>query len=82
MINRLRAIASEQLEPTIYDLNFYPHELDEAGRYAVLGHPVGDLGSDEMYEVWNDVHTAALEDYGVDGEDLYHPEVDSAKVHP
>ena len=26
-----------------------------------------------MYGVWDDVHTAALEDYGISGADLFHP---------
>jgi hypothetical protein len=28
-----------------------------------------------MYGVWNDVHTAALEDYGISGADLFYPGV-------
>jgi hypothetical protein len=32
-----------------------------------------DLGSSEMYDVWNDVHTATLEDYGISDSDLFHP---------
>ena len=32
-----------------------------------------DLGGPAMYEVWNDVHTAALEDHGISGADLFHP---------
>jgi len=31
-----------------------------------------DLGSLEMYDVWNNVHTAALEDYGISGADLFY----------
>lgn len=65
MLDRLTSIAAGGMEPTSYDLNFYTHELDEAGRYAELGFgPESgvDLGSSEMYEVWNDVHTVALED--------------------
>jgi hypothetical protein len=56
------------MEATSYDQNFYTHELDEAGRYAQLGYGPesgADLGSSEMYDVWNNVHTASLEDYGV-----------------
>jgi hypothetical protein len=78
MLDRLTSIAAGDMEPTSYDLNFYTHELDEAGRYAQLGFgPESgvDLGSPEMYDVWNDVHTAALEDYGVSGADLFYPEV-------
>jgi hypothetical protein len=76
MLDRLTSIASGAMKPTSYDLNFFTHELDEAGRYAKLGFgPESgvDLGSSEMYEVWNDVHTAALEDYGVRGADLFYP---------
>jgi uncharacterized protein len=76
MLDRLTSIAAGDMEPTSYDLNFYTHELDEAGRYAELG--LGpdsgvDLGSPEMYDVWNDVHTAALEDYRISDADLFYP---------
>jgi hypothetical protein len=76
MLDRLTSIAAGDTKPTSYDLNFYTHELDEAARYAQLG--LGpesgvDLGSPTMYEVWNDVHTAALEDYGISGADLFYP---------
>ncbi len=76
MLDRLKSIAAGDMEPTSYDLNFYTHELDEAGRYARLGFgPESgmDIGSPEMYDVWNDVHTAALEDYGISGADLFYP---------
>jgi hypothetical protein len=76
MLDRLTSIAAGDTNPTSYDLNFYTHELDEAARYAQLG--LGpesgvDLGSPTMYDVWNDVHTAALEDYGISGADLFYP---------
>jgi hypothetical protein len=76
MLDRLTSIAAGDIEPTPYDLNFYTHELDEAGRYAQLG--LGpesgvDLGRPEMYDAWNHVHTAALEDYGIAGADLFYP---------
>jgi hypothetical protein len=76
MLDRLTSIAAGDKKPTSYDLNFYTHELDEAARYAQLG--LGpksgvDLGSPTMYDVWNDVHTAALEDYGISGADLFYP---------
>lgn len=76
MLDRLTSIAAGDMEPTSYDLNFFTHEQDEAGRYARLGFgPESDvdLGSSEMYEVWNDVHTAALEDYGISDAGLFHP---------
>jgi hypothetical protein len=76
MLDRLTSIAAGDTKPTSYDLNFYTHELDEAARYAQLG--LGpesgvDLGGPTMYDVWNDVHTAALEDYGISGADLFYP---------
>ena len=76
MLDRLGSIASGDTESTTYDLNFYTHELDEAGRYAQLGYGPDsgvDLGSPDMYDVWNSVHTAALEDYGISGADLFFP---------
>ena len=76
MLDRLTSVASGAMKPTSYDLNFFTHELDEAGRYAQLGFgPESgvDLGSSEMYEVWNDVHTAALEDYGISDAGLFRP---------
>ena len=78
MLDRLTSIAAGDTKPASYDLNFYTHELDEAARYAQLG--LGpesgvDLGSPAMYDVWNDVHTAALEDYGISGADLFYPGV-------
>jgi hypothetical protein len=76
MLDRLTSIAAGDMEPTSYDLNFYTHELDEAGRYAQLGfgpESGADLGSPEMYDVWRNVHTAALEDYGTSGADLWYP---------
>ena len=76
MLDRLTSIADGHMEATSYDQNFYTHELDEAGRYEQLGYgPESgtDLGSSEMYDVWNNVHTASLEEYGVSGADLFHP---------
>src|ERR1700722_11067625 len=61
MLDRLTSIADGHMEATSYDQNFYTHELDEAGRYEQLGYgPESgtDLGSSEMYDVWNNVHTA------------------------
>jgi len=78
MLDRLTSIAAGDTEPTCYDLNFYTHELDEAARYAQLGfgpESGADLGSPDMYEVWNNVHTAALEDYGISGADVFLPEL-------
>ena len=75
MISRLREISSGRLAPTSHDLNFYAHELREFVRYRRLGHPSGNPG----HEVWNNAHTATLEEYGVNElvrpHPLYHPSV-------
>ncbi len=62
MVNRLRDIARGEIEPTQYDLNYYSHELRESVRYRRQGFPTG-AGDD--YELWNNAHTATLQDYGL-----------------
>jgi hypothetical protein len=78
MVQRLRDIAAGKLKPTQADLNFYSHELRESIRYKRLGFLNGQpLDADAAYDLWNNAHTATLEDYllkegrGV----LYHPSV-------
>lgn len=73
MVDRLRRIAAGEIEPTIYDINFYTHELREFVRYRRQGWPEGDPG----YDFWHDAHTATLEDYGLSDRPpnpLYHPD--------
>jgi len=78
MVDRLDRILDGALTPTDFDRRFYSHELRELERYRALGIPDG---VDPGYDVWNDVHTAALEDYGLSELDregrstLYHPDV-------
>jgi len=79
MVQRLRDIASGKLPPTEADLNFYAHELREFVRYRSLGWPTGQPPEpDAAYELWNNAHTATLEDYGLqEGPGvLYHPSVE------
>lgn len=76
MIQRLRDIAAGKLQPTLSDLNFYSHELREFVRYRQLGWQAGQPPvADAAYELWNNAHTATLEDYGLrEGPGvLYHP---------
>lgn len=70
MLNRLRKIADGKFSASAQDLNFYAHELREFARYKWLGFATGK-GDD--YELWNDLHTATLEDYGLreNLDDLY-----------
>ena len=77
MLRRLRQIANGLMAPTRYDLQFYAHEIRECERYTALGFPDGQPGSlDEAYELWNNAHTATLEEYGVTNERIepYHPD--------
>ena len=79
MVERLRSIATQTLVAEPVDLRFYTHELREYLRYKKLGYPSGQPADpDEAYELWNNAHTATLEDYklkegfGV----LFHPSVE------
>jgi hypothetical protein len=83
-IQRMRDIAAGKLKPTEADLNFYAHELRESVRYRKLGYEDRMTGSvwqptdaDRANQVWNDAHTATLEDYSIkEGPGvLYHPSV-------
>lgn len=75
MLERLRRIADGNLSAAKQDLNFYAHELREFARYRKLGFADG-RGAD--FELWNNLHTATLEDYGLREKDdkggysLYH----------
>ena len=78
MIRRLRDIAAWRLQASQTDLNFYSHELREFVRYRELGWPTGQPSSvDAARDLWNNAHTATLEDYGLrEGPGvLYHPSV-------
>jgi hypothetical protein len=78
MVDRLRTIAAGEMEPTDCDRRFYSHELREFVRYRKLGFPCGQPADpDAAYELWNNAHTAALEDYHVNEliSALYHPDV-------
>jgi hypothetical protein len=76
MVGRLRRIAIGEIDATQPDLNYYAHELRESVRYRRQGFPTG-AGDD--YELWNNAHTATLEDYGLreldanKNRNLFHP---------
>lgn len=61
MIQRLESILRGELEVTDIDRRFYTHELRELERYRAMG--IAD--TDQGEQVWNDTHTAALEDYKI-----------------
>lgn len=82
MVDRLRRIARGEIEATDFDRAFYSHELRESVRYRKRGWRTGQP-ADEMvaYDLWNDLHTATLEDYGLREFDasgrrtLFHPDL-------
>lgn len=79
MVERLRRIAVGTVIAELVDLRFYTHELRESLRYKKLGYTTGQPDNpDEAYELWNNVHTATLEDYGLkEGFGvLFHPSVE------
>ncbi|MES0265194.1 type VI secretion system tube protein TssD [Citrobacter sedlakii] len=73
MVNRLRKIADGKMTAEQVDLNYYTHECREYQRYCNLGWETGrPTDYDESYDLWNNAHTATLEDYRITGDDLYH----------
>lgn len=79
MVERLRKIAQGTIRSEMVDLRFYTHELREYIRYKKLGYPNGQpLDPDLAYELWNNAHTATLEDYGLkEGFGvLFHPSIE------
>ncbi|GKX62444.1 hypothetical protein SOASR032_10130 [Pragia fontium] len=71
-IDRLEKILKGELQATDTDKRFYTHEIRELERYRALG--VQDGVEDKS--VWNNAHTATLEDYKINEktQDLYTPE--------
>ncbi|WP_256667870.1 MULTISPECIES: S-type pyocin domain-containing protein [unclassified Pseudomonas] len=75
MIDRLERIFRGELEVTDTDKRFYTHEIREFERLKALG--CGDTEMpDKDSSVWNNVHTATLEDYKLKDDPtlLYTPE--------
>lgn len=75
MLQRLRGVASGKIEATTTDVNFYTHELREYVRHRRLGWKQGQPADPmDSRDLWNDAHTATLEDYGLRDGNLYHPD--------
>jgi uncharacterized protein len=76
MIQRLQAILTGEILSTDYDIHFYTHELREFEHYKALGYTTGEPNNpDEAYRLWNNTHTATLEEFGLTDEALYHPDI-------
>ncbi|MVF02729.1 pyocin [Serratia marcescens] len=67
MIDRLDKILKGDLQPTDTDRRFYIHEIRELERYRNLGIKDGEVphSVQEQKAVWNNTHTATLEDYRI-----------------
>lgn len=77
MVERLKKVANGDIVPEQVDLNFYTHECREYQRYCNLGWDTGRPDDHtEAHDLWNNTHTATLEDYKLSGtiESLYHPD--------
>ncbi|EHQ9368900.1 S-type pyocin domain-containing protein [Salmonella enterica] len=79
MIDRLEKILRGELQPTDIDKRFYTHEIRELERYRNLGVKDGERPKNRS-EVWNNTHTATLEDYKINEktQPLYTPEAEEA----
>ncbi|WP_256352803.1 S-type pyocin domain-containing protein [Pseudomonas sp. PDM31] len=75
MIERLDRILGGELEMTDIDRRFYTHEIREFERFKALGYGDTEM-PDPDSPVWNNVHTATLEDFKLkdDPSLLYTPE--------
>lgn len=67
MNDRLEKILKGELPVTDIDKRYYTHEIRELERYRNLGVKDGEIPKSvqEQKEVWNNAHTATLEDYKV-----------------
>lgn len=67
MIERLEKILTGELQVTDTDKRYYTHEIRELERYRNLGIKDGTLPESiqEKKSVWNNTHTATLEDYKI-----------------
>ncbi|CAL2103981.1 conserved protein of unknown function [Tenacibaculum sp. 190130A14a] len=83
MIERIERILNKEIDATDWDKRFYTHEIREFERYKVLGYEeTKQIDIPNSQKVWNDTHTATLEDYKISDKDfegnsnLYHPDVE------
>lgn len=67
MTDRLEKILRGEIPVTDIDKRYYTHEIRELERYRNLGVKDGEIPKSvqEQKEVWNNTHTATLEDYKV-----------------
>jgi hypothetical protein len=75
MIQRLELILEGKIKATGTDLIYYTHELKESLRYKKLGFSDGVPSDPNVAtSVWNNTHTATLEDFRVRDAEVLFPE--------
>lgn len=81
MLDRLEKILHGSIEATDTDKRFYTHEIRELERYRRLG-IADNINPSNDGEVWNNTHTATLEDYALSSDFtlLYTPEAIEAET--
>ena len=70
MIGRLEKILAGELTMTDIDKRYYTHEIRELERYRAIGVEDGPVPDEIKTEVWNNAHTATLEDFQLKESDL------------
>lgn len=80
MIDRLEKILAGELAITDTDKRYYTHEIRELERYREIGMQDGPVPEEVKKLVWNNAHTATLEDYKLGSSDalLYVPDAMNA----
>ena len=80
MIGRLEKILAGEL--TDIDKRYYTHEIRELERYRAIGVEDGPVPDEIKDEVWNNAHTATLEDFQLkdDWRLFYTVEADAADI--
>jgi hypothetical protein len=75
MVQRLEKILNGYSQLTDTDLRYYTHEMRELERFRALGLS-DDFKPERGSPVWNNTHTATLEDYKLNSDDtqLYSPD--------
>ncbi len=63
MIGRLEKILAGELMMTDINKRYYTHEISELERYRAIGVDDGPVPDEIKDEVWNNAHTATLEDF-------------------
>ncbi|WP_299883576.1 hypothetical protein [uncultured Lacinutrix sp.] len=82
MIKRLEDILSNKIDITNYDKRYYTHEIREFERYKALGYENTLQKNISDGNIYNDAHSATLEDYKLNefdlngNRELYHPDIE------